>query len=73
MSDLISNRMCKLLSQHQGLALPDQAPTPGKKLKKGNSTEVSPGNPSEPGSSGDKSIDIVEDLARYCRQALKCA
>ena len=71
MSDLISIRMDKLLSQHQGLALPDQAPTPGKKLKKRNSSEVSPGASSDPGSSDDKSVNIVEDLARYCRQSLK--
>ena len=65
MADLVSLRMEKLLSQHHGLAVPDQAPTPGKKLKKGSSAESSPGTSSEPGSSNEKNINIVEDLARY--------
>lgn len=67
MADLVSNRMDRLLSQHHGTAVPDQAPTPGKKLKKGSSADVSPGSSSEPGSSDDKSVNIVEDLARCCR------
>ncbi len=65
MADLVSLRMEKLLSQHHGLAVPDQAPTPGKKLKKGSSAESSPGTSSEPGSSNEKNINIIEDLARY--------
>jgi len=65
MADLVSLRMEKLLSQHHGLAVPDQAPTPGKKLKKGSSAESSPGSSSEPGSSNEKNINIIEDLARY--------
>lgn len=64
MADLVSLRMEKLLSQHHGLAVPDQAPTPGKKLKKGSSAESSPGSSSEPGSSNEKNVNIVEDLAR---------
>lgn len=63
MADLVSQRMHKLLSQHHGLAVPDQAPTPAKKLKKGGSNETSPGSSTEPGSSQEKS-NIVEDLAR---------
>lgn len=66
MADLVSARMDKLMSQHHGLAVPDQAPTPGKKLKKGSSAESSPGSYHEPGSSGEKAVNIVEDLARYC-------
>lgn len=65
MADLVSLRMEKLLSQHHGLAVPDQAPTPGKKLKKGSSAQLSPGTSSEPGSSNEKNINIIEDLARY--------
>ena len=64
MADLVSHRMHKLLSQHHGLVVPDQAPTPVKKLKKGGSNETSPGSSSEPGSSDDKNGNIVEDLAR---------
>ena len=64
MADLVSECMQKLMRQHHGLAEPDQAPTPAKKLKKGGSTETSPGSSSEPGSSQDKSSNIVEDLAR---------
>ncbi len=64
MADLVSQRMEKLMSQHQGLALPDQAPTPGKKLKKGSSAESSPGSSGGPGSSNEKNVNIVEDLAR---------
>ena len=63
-ADLVSERMQKLMRQHHGLAEPDQAPTPVKKLKKGGSTETSPGSSSDPGSSQDKSSNIVEDLAR---------
>lgn len=67
MADLVAARMDKLMSQYHGLALPDQAPTPGKKLKKGSSNaEVSPGSSHVTGSSDDKDVDIVEDLARYC-------
>ncbi|KAL0021618.1 hypothetical protein WJX79_009112 [Trebouxia sp. C0005] len=44
--------------------VPDQAPTPGKKLKKGSSAESSPGTSSEPGSSNETNVNIVEDLAR---------
>ncbi len=65
MADLVSLRMEKLLSQHHGLAVPDQAPTPGKKLKKGSSAESSPGTSTEPGSSNEKTVNIIEDLARY--------
>lgn len=65
MANLVSLRMEKLLSQHHGLSVPDQAPTPGKKLKKGSSAESSPGTSSEPGSSNEKNVNIVEDLARY--------
>ncbi|KAL0039732.1 hypothetical protein WJX77_006357 [Trebouxia sp. C0004] len=64
MADLVSFSMDKLLSQHHGLAVPDQAPTPGKKLKKGSSAESSPGMSSEPGSSNENNVNIVEDLAR---------
>ena len=70
MADLISARMDKLMSQHQGLAVPDQAPTPGKKLKKGSSAEPSPGGSHEPTSSDEKAVNIVEDLARYIHNAL---
>lgn len=63
-ADLILHRMDKLMRQHHGLVLPDQAPTPGKKLKKGSSAESSPGSLSEPRGSNEKSVNIVEDLAR---------
>ena len=66
MADLISARMDKLMSQHHGLAVPDQAPTPGKKLKKGSNAESLPGSSQEPASSDEKAVNIVEDLARYC-------
>ena len=71
MADLVSQRMDKLMSQHHGLALPDQAPTPGKKLKKGSSAE------SSPASSSEKEVNIVEDLARcgthpcVCKQGIQ--
>lgn len=66
MADLVSQRMDKLMSQHHGLALPDQAPTPGKKLKKGSSAE------SSPASSSEKEVNIVEDLARCVTQPCVC-
>lgn len=66
MADLISACMDKLMRQHHGLAVPDQAPTPGKKLKKGSNTESSPGSSHDPASSDEKAVNIVEDLARYC-------
>ena len=64
MADLVSARMDKLMSQHLRLAVPDQAPTPGKKLKKGSSAETPPGSSHEPESSDEKAVNIVEDLAR---------
>lgn len=64
MADLISARIDKLMSQHHGLAVPDQAPTPGKKLKKGGSAESSPGSSHQLGSRDEKAVNIVEDLAR---------
>ena len=66
MADLVSQRMDKLMSQHHGLALPDQAPTPGKKLKKGSSAE------SSPASSNEKEVNIVEDLARCVTHPCVC-
>ena len=60
MADLVSDRMEKLMRQHLGQAMPDQAPSPGKKLKKGSSAEVAAGDPSPSA----KDVDIVQDLAR---------
>ena len=64
MTDLVAAHMDKLMSQYHGLAVPDQAPTPGKKLKKGSGAEATPGNSPGTGSSDEKAVDIVEDLAR---------
>lgn len=57
-ADLVTDRMTKLMSQHSGTAVPDQAPTPGKRLKKQSDIE-SPGSPDDY-----KQVNIVEDLER---------
>ena len=57
-ADLVTDRLTKLMSQHSGVAAPDQAPTPGKRLKKQSDAD-SPDSPDN-----DKHVNIIEDLER---------